>query len=143
MDQMTVNNFDLYLKTFKSLRKMLPIANPQFNLLYRGSKDGFTASAFHAKVDGQGPTLIMIKSEFGKRFGAYVSKGFSSTKQDVEDEKARLFSLNNDMCLQPCYFLKKTLTHDPAALVVLGNQNDLVIVDNCNQGGCKTWLGSK
>jgi len=32
-------------------------------LIFRGSKDGFTSSAFHSKCDGKGATLILIKSK--------------------------------------------------------------------------------
>lgn len=42
-------------------------------LLYRGSKDGFQAATFHAKCDGKGPTLGIIKSKTGQLFGFYVS----------------------------------------------------------------------
>jgi len=34
-------------------------------LLYRGTKDGFSASVFHSKCDGKGATIILIKSKTG------------------------------------------------------------------------------
>ena len=33
----------------------------KFRLLYSGSRDGFSANDFHARCDGQGPTLIIVK----------------------------------------------------------------------------------
>ena len=34
-------------------------------MIYRGSRDGFIANAFHAKCDNQGASLIIIKLETG------------------------------------------------------------------------------
>ena len=34
----------------------------KFFLLYRGSRDGFTAKSFHTKCAGRGSTLTVIKS---------------------------------------------------------------------------------
>ncbi|EXX63384.1 hypothetical protein GLOIN_2v1885333 [Rhizophagus irregularis DAOM 181602=DAOM 197198] len=33
----------------------------KFNLLYRASRDGNTAAAFHAKCDNKGPTIVVVK----------------------------------------------------------------------------------
>jgi hypothetical protein len=33
----------------------------KFNLLYRASRDGNTAAAFHAKCDDKGPTIVVVK----------------------------------------------------------------------------------
>lgn len=33
--------------------------------MYRASKDGFTASSFHAKCDGKGANIVLIKSKTG------------------------------------------------------------------------------
>ena len=31
-------------------------------LLFRGTRDGFTADAFHSLCDNRGPTLVLVKS---------------------------------------------------------------------------------
>ena len=49
-----------------------------FKLIYRGSKDGFTAVVFHSKCDKMGPTLIIIKSEFELIFGGYTDIDWTS-----------------------------------------------------------------
>jgi hypothetical protein len=42
-------------------------------LLYKGSRDGFNASSFHAKCDHKGATLTVAKSKKYKRvFGGYT-----------------------------------------------------------------------
>ena len=51
-------------------------------LIYRGSEDGFTAAVFHSKCDQKGPTLIIIKSEFGKIFGGFTDIDWNSPDLD-------------------------------------------------------------
>ena len=50
----------------------------QTELLYRGSKDGFTAASFHQKCDNKGPNISIIKSEHGLIFGGYTSLSWES-----------------------------------------------------------------
>lgn len=38
-------------------------------LLYRASKDGWSASDFHNKCDNKGPTIVICKSNYDKVFG--------------------------------------------------------------------------
>ena len=45
-----------------------------FLLKYRGSDNYFSAQAFHQKCDNVGPTITVVKSEFGEIFGGYTSK---------------------------------------------------------------------
>ena len=46
----------------------------QYELLYRGSRDGFGSKEFHAKVDAKGPTLTIVKSkQFNRVFGSYTN----------------------------------------------------------------------
>ena len=46
----------------------------QTKLIYRASKYKCSAEKFHDIVDDRGPTIHIIKTEFGKVFGAYASK---------------------------------------------------------------------
>jgi hypothetical protein len=45
----------------------------QFKLLYRGSENEFSAKRFHELCDNHGPTICLIKSNFGNIFGGYTS----------------------------------------------------------------------
>jgi len=68
--------------------------NLELALIYRGSRDGFDAKAFHAYCDNQGPTLTVCKSaEYGKIFGGYTSQNWSKVNKFVEDSNAFLFSM--------------------------------------------------
>ena len=50
-----------------------------FNLLYRASKDGDRISTFTSKVSGKSPTLIIIKSTSGFKFGGYTAEQWDMT----------------------------------------------------------------
>ncbi|RGB33855.1 hypothetical protein C1646_743102 [Rhizophagus diaphanus] len=44
----------------------------KFNLILRGSRDGFNANSFHEKCDGKGPTIIVVKIKGSNRIiGGY------------------------------------------------------------------------
>ena len=44
-----------------------------FDLLYRGSHDGFGTSDFHRQCDNKGKTLILVKNTSGHAFGGFAS----------------------------------------------------------------------
>ena len=50
----------------------------RFELLYRGTKDGFTEQAFGDKCDNQGDTLIIVKATTGQIFGGYTNIPWAS-----------------------------------------------------------------
>ena len=59
MDSFILND----AKKQKSLAEMIPgPSKKRFELLMRGTKDGFLSQSFHNKVDNKGPTLILVKS---------------------------------------------------------------------------------
>ena len=39
--------------------------------IYRASEHGFSAKEFHKKCDNKGPTLTLVRTEFGKVIGGY------------------------------------------------------------------------
>ena len=66
-----------------------------FKLLYRGSKDGFSAYTFHQKCDNKGPTVVIIKSNYGKVFGGFTDVAWDSTTNDFKKTtKAFVFSID-------------------------------------------------
>lgn len=76
-----------------------------WRLLYRGSRDGHTALAFHNKCDGMGPTITVI-SRAGSTavFGGYTKESWHSLGQFVNDPSASLFSLTNPLGIAPVKF---------------------------------------
>jgi len=67
----------------------------KWDLKYRGTRDGFKASDFHAKCDGIANTLTVIKSQNGNVFGGFTEKAWNSRKGSVTDPSAFIFSLVN------------------------------------------------
>jgi hypothetical protein len=55
-------------------------------LLYRGSRDGFSAEAFHAKCDNQGPTLTILRAPNGRIAGGFLPYSWRSTSYSVSLE---------------------------------------------------------
>ena len=82
-------------KMKNDLVKLCMLSGKQFKLLYRATRDGFAASAFHAKCDNQPKTLTIVKTDGGYIFGGYTSVAWDSTGVYKADPKAFLFSLIN------------------------------------------------
>ena len=60
------------------LKSWLPEAmKGQWRLLFRASRDGFAASAFHSKCDNKGPTITVVKSG-GNIFGGFAENAWTS-----------------------------------------------------------------
>jgi hypothetical protein len=56
------------------------------NLLYKASRDGWSAAAFHRKCDNKGATYTRAIINDGRVLGAYTSLSWSSTVQNYEDD---------------------------------------------------------
>ena len=64
------------------------------SLLYRASRDGHNAAAFHARCDGKGPTLTALRSANGCVFGGFAAVRWTSAGYVyVEAPGSWLFSL--------------------------------------------------
>ena len=66
----------------------------ELNLLYRGSRDGFKAEAFHCRCDDKGCTLTIIETVDGKVIGGYSNAPWSSRGVYSAANKAFLFALS-------------------------------------------------
>jgi hypothetical protein len=65
----------------------------KFELLWKGSRDGFKAATFHTKCNNQGPTLTVIKSQHDKVFGGFTSVPWTSAGACKQDSTAFIYSL--------------------------------------------------
>ena len=74
-----------------------PNAKMRFNLLFKATRDGDRISAFTDKVKGKTPTLILIKTKTGYKFGGYTTVEWDMTGSYTykRDENAFIFSINN------------------------------------------------
>ncbi|KAL2097905.1 hypothetical protein ACEWY4_007112 [Coilia grayii] len=66
----------------------------RLSLIYKASIHGYNNANFHNKCNQQGPTLTVAYNNSGFIFGAYISKDYAQTGQNIVDEKAFLFSFD-------------------------------------------------
>jgi hypothetical protein len=71
--------------------------NDKWSLLYRGTRDGFSAQDFHSKCDNKSPTLSICKAhESSYIFGGFTTVSWESTNGKWKsDRNAFIFSLTN------------------------------------------------
>jgi hypothetical protein len=117
------------------------------NLLYRATRDGFTAQAFHLKCDQKGNTITIIKNNLNYVFGGYASSEWNSYGNYIIDPNAFLFSLKRNgtsfkdkfIITNPNYALYGHTNYGPT----FGNGHDLHICDQSNNRyGCYSGLGN-
>ena len=117
-------------------------------LLYRGSRDGFSAKTFHDKCNNKGETLTIIKSDDDFIFGGYTEINWDSTEWNgIVGEKNNsrrngngnefVFTLVNPHNIKPSKYNMKNsfLNHSICCDGNLGpifGCNDIRIEDNCN-----------
>ena len=109
-----------------------PNSKIKFNLLYQISRDGDKISTFYNKVKNKYPTLILIKSKSGYKFGGYTTQIWESTNKHKKDKLAFLFSLNK----QKKYNIKNEQIHNAICgynnAFGFGDGCDLCIYDQCS-----------
>jgi len=64
-------------------------------LLYRGTRDGMSADAFHNKCNNKGPTISLFKNENGYIFGGYASIDWTSYGNYKSAPDSFIFTLTN------------------------------------------------
>ena len=70
--------------------------NIKFELLFRKSRDGSSCQTFHQYCDNKGPTLTLVETTKGYKFGGYTPFSFQSQTgySPKNDNKTFIFSLN-------------------------------------------------
>ena len=108
-----------------------PNSKIKVNLLYQISRDGDNISTFYNKVKNKYPTLILIKSKSGYKFGGYTTQTWEITNIYKKDELSFLFSLNK----QKKYNIKKNhiqyAIYGDRYYFAFGGSSDLHIYDQC------------
>jgi hypothetical protein len=113
-------------------------ARKAFNLLWRGTRDGFSADIFHHYCDGHANTLTIITDTDGNIFGGFTpAKWESGTWHPIMDPSLTsfLFTLKN-----PHDFPAKTFALNPNGkepAIVCDSAwgpcfGDIVVTSNCN-----------
>ena len=108
----------------------------QGNLLYRATRDGFTGQAFHAKCDGKGNTISIIKNNLNNVFGGYGSSAWHSSSFSINDPNAFIFSLRRAGVSNKDKFAVKdavyALCGHPSYGPTFGGGYDIYICDQSN-----------
>ncbi|CAG8571482.1 551_t:CDS:2 [Ambispora leptoticha] len=72
----------------------------QLKLLLRGTRDGFSTSAFHNKCDNKDATIVIMKiRESGRLIGGYNPIGWSSRNMWVNSRYCFIFSFDDGIAL--------------------------------------------
>ena len=73
-------------------------------LLYRGTRDGMSADAFHNRCNNKGPTISLFKNENGYIFGGYASIDWTSYGGYKSAPDSFIFTLTNKYNIEPIKF---------------------------------------
>lgn len=120
----------------KILEKWFDKKPKSFELIYKGTRDGFQASKFHSKCDKKGSTLTIIQSHKNNIFGGFNPKNWEQNSQYTYDQGTWLFTLQNLDKVSPTK-LKSYSSHNGCYNYstygpCFGGGFDLYICDNCN-----------
>jgi hypothetical protein len=82
------------------------IGKKKWNLLYKGSRDGFQAFQFHSKCDKKGATVTIIKSQNGYLFGGFTPLNWESFGNWYKDDSKQsfIFTLINPHNIEPTQY---------------------------------------
>ena len=113
----------------------------KMELLFRGTRDGMTNTAFHNKCDNQGQTLTLIKNDKGYIFGGYASISWKNESNHTfhSAPDSFLFTLTNIHNTQPTKFPSKNdnkeIRHYSGYGPAFGYGTDLGINGNISNNG--------
>ena len=119
-----------------------------FELLYRGTRDGFKAKDFHRTCDGKGKTLVLIKNICGHIFGGFATSNWESFSFIAHGEApgSFIFTLSNMYGIQPTKFPLKKEKDDRAIFCtdtfgpIFGNGHDILVKSDCDKSAA-SWVG--
>lgn len=117
-----------------------------FELLYRGTRDGFHVNDFHRMCDNKGRSLTLLKNASGHIFGGFASVSWDSPLRCtyMRAPGSFLFTLTNMYEIEPTKFLLRdedcacAVEHDEIWGPIFGSGRDLIISSYCNTNNSYT-----
>jgi len=111
--------------------------NQRWELIYKASRDGFDANAFHTRCNNKGPTMTIIQSNNNYLFGGYTSIPWTSDGSYKNDTTAFLFTLTNPDNIPPTKYLINPNTgnaayHNSSHGPTFGSGHDLHLANSSN-----------
>jgi hypothetical protein len=134
------------LEAFTSLViRTVPALATGCRLLYRSSRDGAIAAAFHSRCDAKGPTLTLIRDTAGNVFGGYAAEHWSRNADDgyvlLDDSAAFLFTVVNPRADPPALFPSKANGRSIVCASWAGPYFYDLFVNEVFDGNCYTNIG--
>ncbi|CAF1402277.1 unnamed protein product [Adineta steineri] len=114
-------------------------ANQKWELIYKATRDGFSASAFHTHCNNKGPTMTIIRSNNNCIFGGYTVVPWTSNSQCKADRTAFLFTLINPHNIPPTKYIIRSdraayaVYHNNSYGAIFGGGYDIHVSDNSNK----------
>jgi len=113
-------------------------SHKKWKVLYRGSRDGFTAENFHTHCNNRGETVTIIRSTTNHLFGGYSPIPWKSAATYQVNQQCFIFTLTNPHNIPPTKFMHKTsdksysiydvASHGPT----FGGGYDITVSSGCN-----------
>ena len=113
------------------LKKWISNGLVKFKLLFRGSRDGFAASAFHQKVGSIKPTIVIVHSNHNKIFGGFSDIDWTPVTQYKATTGAFIFSIT-DKEKYPLKLKEHAIYTNPGYLPTFGGGFDFSLCANCD-----------
>jgi hypothetical protein len=114
------------------IQQWLPTEGTYLRLLYRGSRDGYSSSAFHQRCDKSKYTITVVQNYYGKVIGGYSSHKWSGTGGYKESKQAFLFSITDKEKFHVVKNAKKAIYAKKEFGPTFGPGHDLHICNHCN-----------
>eukprot|EP01125_Pyxidicula_operculata_P008705 TRINITY_DN2896_c1_g2_i3.p1 TRINITY_DN2896_c1_g2~~TRINITY_DN2896_c1_g2_i3.p1 ORF type:complete len:148 (+),score=42.80 TRINITY_DN2896_c1_g2_i3:1-444(+) len=110
---------DSFAKEYSTVLKQWLPKNHKLELLYRGSRDGFSSKDFHSKCDNKGATLTLVKSTSEDMFGGYTPIKWTPNGDDAIDKDTFIFTLKNQHNIPPTKFTRNPFKQSNGPLMAM------------------------
>ncbi|XP_071162519.1 interferon-induced protein 44-like [Mytilus edulis] len=85
--------------------------NKRYTLLFKATRDGCDATAFHTKCNNKGPTVTIMYNTNSSVYGGYTSLSWASTQGHQVDENSFLFRIYQNGNWKPVKMPVKNTTY--------------------------------
>ena len=79
---------------FDLIKYFINKGNIKLSLIYKATIDSDFSNKFHEKCDNHSPTISLIKTDNGLRFGGYTTQTWNNDEECKQDDEAFLFSIS-------------------------------------------------
>ena len=118
----------------KGIKKNFNKKVQRYELLIRGTRDGFLSKDFHSKCDGHNYTVAIVETKKGRRFGGFTEETWDQSKSWKKGPKSFIFSLDN----KEIYYYKNKdsifcYDNENPNFLAFGDGHDFKLCEKCNE----------